>query len=51
MNKYNEQLTNTKQREQQTSQAIKNLNLTGEYLKLANMSKDRLISFFNCRKR
>ena len=44
MNKYNEQLTNTQQREKKDNEAIKNLNLTGGYLKLANMSKDQLIS-------
>ena len=44
MNRYNEQLTNSKQKEQQTSEAIKNLNLTGAHLKLANMSKVQLIS-------
>ena len=44
MNKYNEQLTNTQQKEKQASEAIKNLNLTGNYIKLANMSKDQLIS-------
>ena len=44
MNKYNEQLTNTQKKEKQASDAIKNLNLTGQYIKLANMSKDQLIS-------
>ena len=42
--KYNEQLANTKQKEERTSIAIQNLNLTGEYLKLVNMTKDQLIS-------
>ena len=44
LDKYNEQLANTKQKEQRTSIAIQNLNLTGEYLKLVNMTKDQLIS-------
>ena len=44
LDKYNEQLANTKQKEEIASMAIQNLNLTGEYLKLANMSKDQLIS-------
>ena len=44
LDKYNEQLANTRQKEQRTSIAIQNLNLSGEYLKLANMSKDQLIS-------
>ena len=44
LNKYNEQLSNTKEKEKRASIAIQNLNLTGENLKLANMSKDQLIS-------
>ena len=44
LNKYNQQLTNTKEKEKRASIAIQNLNLTGENLKLANMSKDQLIS-------
>ena len=44
LDKYNEQLANTKQREQRTSIAIQNLNLAEEYLNLVNMSKDQLIS-------
>jgi chromosome segregation ATPase len=44
LDKYNEQLANTKKKEQRTSIAIQNLNLTEEYLNLVNMSKDQLIS-------
>ena len=44
LDKYNEQLANTKRKEQRTSIAIQNLNLTGENLNLANMSQDQLIS-------
>ena len=47
LDKYNEQLAqlaNTKQKEEITSIAIQNLNLTGDYIKLANMSTDQLIS-------
>ena len=44
LDKYNEELSKTKQKEQRTSIAIKNLNLTGEHLKLANMNKEQLIS-------
>ena len=43
LDKYNEQLSNTKQKEQSANIAIKNLNLSEEYSKLGNMTQVQLI--------